>query len=438
MEVDGKESSYRSKLAWVTYEQNNTLYNKKLQALNDIVVYIQGTVHEHLWEQCYLSSTPWDIVKKLKDLVAPTDSSRKQQLLNEYDALKTKKQEKDIDEWLRDWERIVAIGQSIRLPQCMEDNPLREFIIALKQVSPGISLIWSSECNRRRLAQLELPTLSEVINNVRASIMEGAINTDFTPQNGSFATSSSSNSPGPKTSIPTFMGKGADGQEQLMKACLCGELHMYEDCPYFVPAKRPRGWKENEAIYKKINRILNTKPHIKRAIDRVKNRNSSPTSSTSSTSTSSTTSSNSHEAKPPAFLSAVVSSIATSYCLQNSVILDSGATINVCNDQSRFQELSPSMGATIYAGSEVLPIEGYGSIYLTLSTNSNPMKVKLTNVALVPSFHTSVVMCSALGASCLSPHSWPYALSLQALHVLGVGVVVRPILPDPDEASSMM
>jgi hypothetical protein len=84
------------------------------------------------------------------------------------------------------------------------------------------------------------------------------------------------------------------------------------------------------------------------------------------------------------------SSPPTDYKLRNSFIFDSGATIYVCNDHSRFQDFESSVNKRLYAGDTIVSIEGFGSVEITLQGPNGPRKVLLTKVALVSSFHMSV------------------------------------------------
>jgi hypothetical protein len=85
------------------------------------------------------------------------------------------------------------------------------------------------------------------------------------------------------------------------------------------------------------------------------------------------------------------SATTSDYHLRDSVILDSGATLHVCNDRARFQDIRPTSDEELsYAGNTVIPIEGFGSITITIRAPEGPRPIILTEVAYVPSFHTNV------------------------------------------------
>jgi hypothetical protein len=86
------------------------------------------------------------------------------------------------------------------------------------------------------------------------------------------------------------------------------------------------------------------------------------------------------------------------YELHKSFILDTGATGHVCNDRSRFHNFIPSTTDFVVAGNECVNIEGWGSITLFAKYEGLPegREIILTNVALISSFHCSVISYDVL------------------------------------------
>ena len=82
------------------------------------------------------------------------------------------------------------------------------------------------------------------------------------------------------------------------------------------------------------------------------------------------------------------------YPLNDSVILDSSATIYVCNNYTRFKDfcLAP-LNKSIFAGDGIVPIQGYGTIivYLRIYSHAEIVQlIDLLNTMYVPSFYISV------------------------------------------------
>jgi hypothetical protein len=85
----------------------------------------------------------------------------------------------------------------------------------------------------------------------------------------------------------------------------------------------------------------------------------------------------------------------STYELARSTILDSGATIHVCNDRTRFYNLKECAEESSYllAGDQRIQIEGFRSVDIQVQIGKDTKSVRtitLQDTALVSSFHTSV------------------------------------------------
>jgi hypothetical protein len=70
----------------------------------------------------------------------------------------------------------------------------------------------------------------------------------------------------------------------------------------------------------------------------------------------------------------------------------------VCNKRERFQTLRPANESDcLITGASGISIEGYGLVEITLKlTPTSSWKIKLAEVALVPSFHTNIISLDRL------------------------------------------
>jgi hypothetical protein len=79
--------------------------------------------------------------------------------------------------------------------------------------------------------------------------------------------------------------------------------------------------------------------------------------------------------------------------LNNSFILDSGATCHVYNDKSRFTDLRIALDDDVlYARESVILIEGFGTVAVIVTIIEEPKQytLYLYNVVLISLFYTSV------------------------------------------------
>jgi hypothetical protein len=80
------------------------------------------------------------------------------------------------------------------------------------------------------------------------------------------------------------------------------------------------------------------------------------------------------------------------YLLRDSFILDSGATVHVCNSCERFQSLwECDPDEFIYAGFDKILLTGVGAVNIIVKFGHVLCTIHLENEAYIPSFHTDVV-----------------------------------------------
>jgi hypothetical protein len=63
----------------------------------------------------------------------------------------------------------------------------------------------------------------------------------------------------------TFQGQPQE--ETPKKECLCGEQHLFRDCPYLVRERQPAGWKPDPAIQEQVKAKMRN-PKVKYAVNR--------------------------------------------------------------------------------------------------------------------------------------------------------------------------
>ncbi|GKU12185.1 unnamed protein product, partial [Fusarium langsethiae] len=90
--------------------------------------------------------------------------------------------------------------------------------------------------------------------------------------------------------------------------------------------------------------------------------------------------------------------IAEGYPLQESVLLDSGATLHIFRDMKRMKSLRAApIGDFLWSGTTQVPIDGYGEARIILkSGDGSPTYLTLYNVALCTALTTNLVSFSKL------------------------------------------
>ncbi|RKF84146.1 Gag-Pol polyprotein, partial [Golovinomyces cichoracearum] len=174
--------------------------------------------------------------------------------------------------------------------------------------------------------------------------------------------------------------KSSDQYKSKLK-CPCGSKHKYNKtikyCAYLIP-EAAKYWKQvlDPEKVMKVKKRLSMDEDFQKLVEKWRKKYKAPGESSNSTFQISS------ELKKPF------------YDLESSWILDSGATIHVCNKISKFIEFNPieRKDEVLWAGESQIQIEGYGKtiIFLKCTQYPNGRPLQLINVAFVPSLHTNV------------------------------------------------
>ncbi|KAF4469891.1 hypothetical protein FALBO_3208, partial [Fusarium albosuccineum] len=119
----------------------------------------------------------------------------------------------------------------------------------------------------------------------------------------------------------------------------------------------------------------------------------------------------------------------STYALKNSAILDSGATVHIFNDLSRFTRLTAAApGDFLWAGTIPVAIDGYGSVDITVKgADSSPKKLRLHDVVYCEKFAANLVSFTRLrkrglwwdtspGNNCLRRSDHSFLCQLEEIH----------------------
>jgi hypothetical protein len=204
------------------------------------------------------------------------------------------------------------------------------------------------------------------------------------------------------------------GKKKDTRPCLCGEIHRFSQCLYFIPSLRPANWTEDLEIRKKIDATLRDKPSLRNAIkvarqgvknaEKKKNSGEGNGSHTSTSATDHSTPSENFSAKHVTFNTHRFTGFTQSdYALRKSFIADNAADTHVINHhyRNRLVNFRPGIpGDSLLHGNSSSQVAGYGDATV-YTKDENGMQVKLTikDVIYVPDFHTNIVSLSRAKAA---------------------------------------
>ena len=131
-------------------------------------------------------------------------------------------------------------------------------------------------------------------------------------------------------------GRAIQGSDRTYGNCICGDDHKFVDCPYANPSLRPPNWQLKREVELELTAKLKN-PKLKSAWERAKKETSSRKEPKMDASRFVEVD---LEGEDIAYsvASHMVSSVAKTSTLRNSVLLDSAATVHVFNDLSQFTD----------------------------------------------------------------------------------------------------
>ena len=411
------------RVAQTDYTYDLRKFDLKKTALGEIRVKIQETIHEDLLEYTFRKDSAYDMLVALKDRCAPTDDIRERELIATWKTLQTYQKGTDIDQWLKQWETSYDKCREMKLPDVDGNRALYDFLGAIAGISADFSNIWTVKITSG--TQVTPKELVRYFRDYRRTI--NARGQPREPQ-GVFPTTTPGSRGGKGPTLNNRTAQGSRYPPQTPRRnCICGTLHFTRECPYFNPTVRTKDWRPRPDIQRKVQALQKQNLHLRKweiqanpphhasqsqdpsghatqpdatfFTDRNGNRTESQYQSFSAS------------APPAAFpviqttrssVDTVKSVFATTqdfrttqYELYNSTILDSGATLHVFNDRTRFTDFRQAKEEDeIIAGNSVIPIEGFGTVEITVrtETKSGPIerRIQLTDTAYVPEFHTNV------------------------------------------------
>lgn len=371
------------------YPDAKKQWRHQKQALLNICVIIKESIAiQHLVyvEDC--DDSAYEMIKALHLRLAPTDQSRKAELIAQYHKLGRFTKGSSVDDYLRDWESTYNRCKLLNIAEVQDERPLFDFVRAISAIAPN----WSNPCayslNEKLQTGANLPTIHELIAQFRIYHRQRGI-TDKSSYSAFGATYQGQNNSN-NSSNNQSSNNQRDSNNRLLSppSCICGRSHQFGNCYYYNSSIRPTGWTPDPEIMKKVNDFIKNRPEmsdqIKQSIERNNKRRQSNKSPASD--------------EPPKSMKmntfALVANAITDHdhFLKKSVIIDSGSDTHVCNNFNRLSDYKSSYSNdTVYAGATRFKIHGYGTMKVMINDpDEGPRDIYLTNAAYIPGFHTNI------------------------------------------------
>jgi hypothetical protein len=199
-----------------------------------------------------------EILIELKKRLQPTDQLRELSLSAKYQKLKKAPKAQDLENWLKDWEKVYYQCKKINLPNIQGTRPVRDFLRAVSILAPEFATYWSNDILKSQQAgqqagqtALDLYVIVEHFRDHRRHLgatekaQSAAFAADATPQ----------------------QEQNQDGKRQ--RPYVCGKDERFEKCAYLFKENRLVGWKANLEIQKRIDNKLK-RPKLKAIINTIR------------------------------------------------------------------------------------------------------------------------------------------------------------------------
>ncbi|KAI1670089.1 hypothetical protein L13192_05605 [Pyrenophora tritici-repentis] len=424
------------------WERKDLEFRRQRKALAEFNSEISKTIaakHLYLIES---KDTPYERLTTLKKHLAPSDATRQRDLIARYKALQTPPRGRKIEEWLRSWVEVTNMCISAEVPETIGSRAQEDFLVACRTIDPEYGT-----SGLRALIDLEeagtaIPSVEDYVSKF----------TTYLKRVRPLSTGLSSMAAELDVAKSQQQNKDADNNGNKTKPkCPCGLKHYWVDC-WLINTEHPRRPKAyaNALGRKKLDAALaadnDLRDKINKALDKWRakqqqsegsiaiddgNRPTRPTANTvryiiqdqeqsalednkitqNERVKKMTTCDNRVETntiaddglKPKDNLYTAVSMEEDIDKLSNRWILDPGSNTHVINteDWSGWtREYDAVATDFVGAGTGRVQITAWGSMELMANTPTGVRSLRLTHVAYVQGFVTSLIglaRCRKLG-----------------------------------------
>ena len=369
------------------YERALKRYDIDKASMGKLLAIIQESIGKAYVQITYDCDTALQMMMAIQAEFKPTDIATKRRILSEWNLLMATdlaKRITDVTSWLVKVESKYAEAVRYQVPEITPDASVLRFLDALQHVPNGSKYADQWDV---RITDGDQIDLKDLIHRFRDYLRNTGIRQTV---KGHTRTSAFG---------PTLQGMDETGKKTIPE-CLCGLKHWYQDCRYLNEKVRPPGWKPDAKTQQKIDEILSKDEWKRNQVKRIMERATTTTSTTPSKTGKQSSDKVAPDNVTSSYGAVIYPEISTaslesySYDLRDSFILDSGSDGHVCNNAKRMFNFRKATATTLCrAGNSIIDIEGWGSVTLMTKCKGYPKgrPITLSNVALIPSFHCSLV-----------------------------------------------
>ncbi|EED13808.1 hypothetical protein TSTA_100530 [Talaromyces stipitatus ATCC 10500] len=392
------------------YDRQLNRYEKHQKRMKQIRSYILDTVYiEHKPLIRDLSEVS-EILKKLKEKLAPKENREKISLLKRHRELTIPKKGMKPKELAKKWRELRMDMNLAKFDGISSEQLARDFIDSTEGVLPKFHDTWTTT-----LLQFDLgsgmntlekePTIDQVLDEFD-SWTEAFAKKDSSLKNDIVMATL-----GNKSDQPEKKNDRSATTSPRQIICEDGEPHGFEDCPYINPEKRTATWKPDPDIMKKFEALEKDRSHpkarklrwIKKQLEQ-KNKGKKENDSLANAKKKDEKQEQSNFSYDSdeycgTVLEMALTASTTSANMKDEWILDSGSTIHITNNRDRIRDLGSEVRWILVGNTKIKMIgPGEATLFPTEPINDvvRQKGIRLKEVWFVEGMHTNVVSLGRL------------------------------------------
>ena len=377
----------RDEAKWLTKEK--ALRNLSLEIVQSIDI-----KHLDLILDC---ADAYSQLRTLKKHLCPSTGERNHQLRARYKAVCVRPKRANLDTWFDEWVVITRLLSEANMPEIAGNRAQEEFILSIRGLNDSWSATQMQDLINKEQKDKDFPPITDLIAEFRSYYRRTR---PIASGLGTFATLEVASSSSQETPAAAQTGNPQSARTRTgpyIPRCLDGQNHKFENCPYVNQAVRTNGWKPIQAIQEKFTELrdsptTNQTANALRAVEKNLRKKQAEIQSTPMISMD-----DGQPAHDRPHVNAVLQTAAATGLsatpLLTRWILDLGSNCHVTNTRVA-DWITTQKGGTsdvVYAGGVLAQVEEWGEMTIQVKTPTGEGKMKLTWVAYIPSFFTSVV-----------------------------------------------
>ncbi len=196
---------------------------------------IQEFLSSDVLSQTLRSTSAHAMLVVLKDRYAPSDKSRKAELLQRYRHLQKPPSSKDVEVWLDEWLTVYHDAHTLELPDMAGERATIDFLQAIESLHFKFYTYGPEKVEDTGV----YPLLQEGVTKLRARIRQTTEMETVKAAHGTFPVIFRCQGVEQVKKADQTENKGKD---KAKKQCVYGGMHLYCDCFYLNESRHPAHW----------------------------------------------------------------------------------------------------------------------------------------------------------------------------------------------------